>query len=927
MKVVGGPGMGGPRGASGRALDPPWGGRAGAAAAVLTAGALVLAALGGAARARGEVRGGPAAADGHECAMTFMRPGFRAVGGPALEGGGAGYRLLEYREEGAFHPRGGAGVRRVPVLFVHGNGGSFRQVRSLASQTAKGFHAEALGARGRVGGETLLDWYAVDFREELSAYAAGVLEAQVDFVERSMAAIAEMDEGMGASSPGHLILVGHSMGGVVAKAALLRGRRRSAGVPEVPLLVTLASPLAAHPFLAEHALAAFYSGLQAAWAAEPRKPAVLSVSGGWRDTLVDDGLALESGEHAVSVSTEGVPGVMLSADHQAILWCNELVQKLEHTMAQLSNQGRLAEGGVELAAAVAGIFLEGAADKASSNAWTEDLAAGAPACEDAPTLPDVSGIPRTEEAIFKRAVPVAGGASQWHNFAWDLQGSAQLAVRLGGLEPCTGFHVSLWKGAHSVDVTRSFSRVTSSVWILLLAQVTLGSYDTVVVSVRGRDIVPPPSRAQGGGAHLVVQLSPEPAPLMSLSAKDILTAAAGGAATFEPRKHHMASKFSVRRGATWLPFGVSAKASGEECLPTVALVWDLRLDGHIAQANRSVYVLDSAVHSAALDPLYATDPAALALLLTDPTCEYRVILEPVAWVGILRALTLKGSAVPALALGLLFTAYRDVTDKVEQGDPGTSAVASVGAVASSMVPFFAFCAVKVALLGPSRGASAVLGFADVVLYLFAAGLAVILAAGAEAGRGGLLRFKPTRAASFTIWMHANRALTEMHGSVWALFSALVALFSATIHPAFAHGFSALVCFAASLRDYAPAQALLGSALFVLVGLVGAPSLMSWLHSCAACANLRLSWSTWPEFAAASLGVFYSLMTLRLRPGLSEFESRRMGALLYAGLYCGLIAALEVPYQLPFAVALAVAAPAAAAALFVGQAAVPGEKSE
>ena len=94
-------------------------------------------------------------------------------------------------------------------------------------------------------------------------------------------------------------------------------------------------------------------------------------------------------------------------------------------------------------------------------------------------------------------------------------------------------------------------------------------------------------------------------------------------------------------------------------------------------------------------------------------------------------------------------------------------------------------------------------------------------------------------------------------------------------------------------------------LFALVGLVGAPSLVSWLHSCAACANLRLSRSTWPEFAAASLGVFYSLMTLRLRPRLAEFESRRMGALLYAGLYCGLIAALEVPYQLPFAAALAV----------------------
>lgn len=811
----------------------------------------------------------------------------------------------------------------MPVLYVHGSGGSYRQVRSLASQTARDF-AEA--PRG-----VSLDWFAVDFREELSAHAAGVLEAQAEFVAQSVADIAALGDG---PAPRHLILVGHSMGGVVAKAALLRAPR-GPGAPRIPLLVTLASPNAAHPFLAEHALAAFYRELQVAWAGAPLKPAVLSVSGGWRDTLVDEGLALERGSHAVSTSTEGVPGVMLSADHQAIVWCNELVRKLASTLARVGalareEPERLEDSG-RLSATVRDLFLGPASDAPALSAWSEDLpAVGDGACGGAHPLQDAAGLPRQSAAeVFKSAFPAAeqGGRAGggWTHFAWDLRGLAQMAVRVDGSPPCSGFRAALWTGAKSVDVTHQFSHVTSAVGLLLLSQATLERYDALTVSVR-RAADP----ARHSAPHLLVQPGPGPVPAAAIGFRDILTAAAGGAATFEPRKHHMASKFHVRRGATWLPFGVSAAETGpgaedgSACLPTAALVWDARLGTQVAQSNRSVYAFDSAVHSAALDPLYAADPAVFGLLLTDPTCGYKVVLEPLAWLGILKAVALKGSAVPAQALGAIFIGYQLVTGKVERGDSCTSATATVGAASSSMVPFLVFGAIKAALLSLTRDVSLAIGFADVILYIFGAGLAVLLVAAAEGSRSVLLRFKFTQTFAFTAWMHAGRAISAMHSGVWISFSALVALLAAAIHPSFAYGFSALVCFAASLRDHLPAQALLAAAAFALVCLVGAPSLAAWLHSCAA-HEPRFYWSTWPEVGAASVGVFYSLMALRPRPGQAEFASRRLGALPYVVMFCGVAAALEAPYQLPFALAVAVAPPAAAAALFSGHSA--GEKVE
>jgi glycosylphosphatidylinositol deacylase len=69
-----------------------------------------------------------------------------------------------------------------PVVFIPGNGGSFRQVRSLASATA---HLQAGRARQ-------LDWFALDLNGELSALDATLLTAQTDFAVRAVRRVLQL---------------------------------------------------------------------------------------------------------------------------------------------------------------------------------------------------------------------------------------------------------------------------------------------------------------------------------------------------------------------------------------------------------------------------------------------------------------------------------------------------------------------------------------------------------------------------------------------------------------------------------------------------------------------------------------------------------------------------------------------------------------
>ena len=237
------------------------------------------------------------------CTMTRMRPAYSFT-----EYGDGVYDVLRYAEWGYDAAPAGSAA----VLFLPGNGGDFKQVRSLGHELA----------------DAPLAVYAADFNGELSAFDGVLLERQAAFAARVAALLRQKHAAV--------VLVGHSMGGVVG--ALAGGRADD--VAAVAAVVAIAAPLAAHPFAADRALAEAHAAL----ARSPPDLVIASVSGGARDWQVPAWLGAPAGgggggPHVVAPKLPTCAGVG-SVDHQCLCWCNELVRTVA---AAITDVARVAD--------------------------------------------------------------------------------------------------------------------------------------------------------------------------------------------------------------------------------------------------------------------------------------------------------------------------------------------------------------------------------------------------------------------------------------------------------------------------------------------------------------------------------------------------------------------------------------------------------
>ena len=112
------------------------------------------------------------------CAMTYMYPGFFRIPNVSDDDASGWHRqhdVYVYRESpppSLTAERALTELSGTPALFIPGNGGSFRQVRSLASESAR-YH----GGQGQGEGHHL-DWFSLDVRGELSAFHSAVFSRQ-----------------------------------------------------------------------------------------------------------------------------------------------------------------------------------------------------------------------------------------------------------------------------------------------------------------------------------------------------------------------------------------------------------------------------------------------------------------------------------------------------------------------------------------------------------------------------------------------------------------------------------------------------------------------------------------------------------------------------------------------------------------------------
>ena len=204
------------------------------------------------------------------CEMTWMWPNFELI----LNGN---YKLYHYFD-GNYQYETFSEI----LLFLPGNKGSYKQVRSIGTELLK-------IAPYRI--------YSIDFNEEFSVFSKQVIQRQSEYLVHVIQYLKDAHPGIPIN------IMAHSMGTFVLRLALEHSQFK------LNTIVTLASPdLAPTPIDPQISRI------------NPLELSHISIHGGYRDMQVAPHLF----KNAISTYELIETGV----DHLAILWCNQLIKKL-----------------------------------------------------------------------------------------------------------------------------------------------------------------------------------------------------------------------------------------------------------------------------------------------------------------------------------------------------------------------------------------------------------------------------------------------------------------------------------------------------------------------------------------------------------------------------------------------------------------------
>ena len=231
---------------------------------------------------------------------------------------GAGYRVLRYVE----HGHDDSLLLGQPVLFLPGSSGNYHQSRSLFSRLNT-LHRQ-LHPHSPSAPADPCDYYAVDLLEEKSAFSSALLLQQAHYVNDAIQSLLHLYHRAGRTNVTSVILVAHSMGGVVARLLpyLVNWQADS-----VRSLYTLGTPHAAPVLVTDKGMRAIYSHLAAeVRSAQLRVPVQLSVAGGVNDFFIEPALAALPVAGALAGVSNGLPHVQTSIEHHALCWCKQLME-------------------------------------------------------------------------------------------------------------------------------------------------------------------------------------------------------------------------------------------------------------------------------------------------------------------------------------------------------------------------------------------------------------------------------------------------------------------------------------------------------------------------------------------------------------------------------------------------------------------------
>ena len=249
------------------------------------------------------------------------------------------YLLYLYREQGKDYvpEKVGEGFKAldgVPVLFIPGNAGSYRQVRLIAAECLILYFDENIDVV-RNENKRNLDFFAADFNEDFTAFHGRTLLDQAEYLNAAVRFILLL-YALEKNAPTSVLILAHSMGGIVARVM----STLPLYVPgSVNTMITLASPHLAAPLTFDGDVLKIYLAADRFWHDAFHNPGLLaherlhnvlvvSITGGTADTVLPADYTtlgfLVPPENGLTVYTTGIPGVWTPMDHLAIVWCRQL---------------------------------------------------------------------------------------------------------------------------------------------------------------------------------------------------------------------------------------------------------------------------------------------------------------------------------------------------------------------------------------------------------------------------------------------------------------------------------------------------------------------------------------------------------------------------------------------------------------------------
>lgn len=304
--------------------------------------------------------------DEASCRMVWMNPSYARIRSfdESHTKFASKYTMYLYREDGQDPvPNENDGfsiLDGIPILFIPGNAGSYRQARSIASETSNLYFNEYVHHNGDLNKKTKnFDFFTADFNEDFTAFHGRTILDQAEYLNEAIKFILGLYSN-NPTPPKSVILLAHSMGGIVARVMVTLASFQEGSVNTI---LTLASPHAASPLTFDGDLLKIYSAIDKFWVhgyenktgfaisgdkeiaalAKERisNISIISITGGVLDTTLPADYTslgyLVPQTNGFTVFTSGIPNVWTPVDHLAIVWCAQLRRTIAKVLLEITD--------------------------------------------------------------------------------------------------------------------------------------------------------------------------------------------------------------------------------------------------------------------------------------------------------------------------------------------------------------------------------------------------------------------------------------------------------------------------------------------------------------------------------------------------------------------------------------------------------------